>query len=110
MAANRSEELLGSQGISISPIAADKPQKARVALDLQLKMVTSSVNHEYARKEYDDCGDRERKEELLDYMADCQNEYFIAREDLAQIDPYAVIDFEQDLLKQKQKTIGEYHA
>ena len=106
----RAIEEQSNQGISITPIAVDKPQKAKAALDLQLKMVTSSVNHEYARIEYDECLDRQRKEDLIEYMSDCQFEYLNAREDLAHIDPYAVQEFEYDLLLQKQRTIGEFHA
>ncbi len=110
MTTNRIDENLGNQSISISPIATDRPQKAKAALDLQLKMVTSSVNHAYASQEYEECRNSERKDELLQYMGDCQKEYFEARKDLYTIDPYALIEFERDLLMQKLRTIGEFHA
>jgi len=74
-------------------------------LEMQLKMATSSINHEYARIEYDDTADRERKEELLDFMEDCRHQYFEARSSLVTHDPYALADFEADLLRQKQSTI-----
>lgn len=110
MTIDRTEESLNQQSISISPIAQDRPMRAKVALDLQLKMVTSSVNHEYARIEYDECSNTERKEDLIQYMGDCQKEYFDARKDLEEIDHYALIEFEKDLMMQKLRTIGEFHA
>ena len=75
-------------------------------LEMQLKMATSSINHEYARIEYDETADRERKEELLEFMGDCRRQYFDARTTLEGHDPYALADFEADLLKQKQSTIS----
>ncbi len=77
-------------------------------LEMQLKMATSSINHEYARIEYDDTRCRERREELLDFMEDCRTQYMEARISLERHDPYALADFEADLLRQKQSTITHY--
>jgi len=78
-------------------------------IEMQLKMATSSINHEYARMEFDDTDDRERREELLDFMHDCRCQYFEARQALTVHDPYAVEDFEADLVRQKQSAIVPHH-
>lgn len=75
-------------------------------LELQLKMATSSINHEYARLEFDDIDDRERRDELLEYMHECRRNYLEARTALSSYDPYALADFEVDLMRQKQMTLG----
>ncbi len=93
--------------ISIHPIAsraADEDAKKQL-LELQLKMATSSINHEYARIEFDDAADRERRDELLEYMHECRSAYFEARSALCSYDPYALADFEADLMRQKQMTL-----
>lgn len=77
-------------------------------IELQLKMATSSINHEYARIEYEDTEDRERREELLDFMNDCHCQYLEARSQLITHDPYALQQFEFDLMRQKQATISPY--
>jgi hypothetical protein len=100
------------QVFSILPIDCDKTsaEKRNVLLDLQLKMATSSINHEYARLEFEDIDCSQRKEELLDYMSECRAEYFKAREDLEKYDPFAVIEFEKDLMHQKKAALSQYHA
>ena len=97
---------------NIQPMAGSKScdeKKARL-LELQLKMATSSINHEYARMEFDDTEDRERREDLLEFMDDCRCQYFEARVFLEAHDPYALEDFEADLLRQKQTAIAQYNA
>lgn len=79
-------------------------------LQLQLTMATSSINHEYARLEFEDTADVERKEALLDYMNECRTKYFEARESLVTFDPNAAADFERDLLQQKQKSLNNFNA
>ncbi len=79
-------------------------------LEVQLKMATSSINHEYARAEYDRARDYEHREELLQYMHDCRCQYFEARSELSTYDPYALMDFEADLIRQKLMTMTEYNA
>lgn len=102
----------GMQAISIVPL--DVPLKSdedrKALLELQLMMATSSINHEYARMEFEDTLNVERKEELLDYMHECRAQYFEARENLAGYDPYALVEFEQDLMKQKQVMLTNYIA
>lgn len=98
--------------LRIIPIASSalSEEKKKGYLELQLQMATSSINHEYARLEFDDTDDREKREDLLEYMQDCRLKYFEARESLERLDPYAVLDFEKDLMKQKMQTLTEYNA
>lgn len=79
-------------------------------LELQLTMATTSINHEYARMEFDDSADYERKEELLNYMSECRGKYLSARNELAKFNPMVLETFERDLLLQKLTTIKTYHA
>lgn len=79
-------------------------------LELQMTMATSSINHEYARIEYEDSLDIERKDELLDFMNDCHSKYQEAREKLAVVSPNTLEIFEKDLAHQKQSTITHYNA
>jgi len=107
--ATRELDLAGREDpmINIHPIAgmaADEEARKQL-LELQLKMATSSINHEYARIEFDDACDRERRDDLLEYMHECRNAYFEARSALSAYDPYALADFEEDLMRQKQMTL-----
>lgn len=100
------------QFISIIPMEMDGRSEVtrKALLELQVLMATSSVNHEYARMEFEDADCPERKEELLEYMNECRAQYFKAREDLERYNPYALKDFEQDLIRQKQVMTTNYHA
>lgn len=96
--------------ISLLPISHANEEAKKGLLELQLKMATSSVNHEYARMEFDTVEDNTKREELLDYMNECRNQYFDARSKLSAHDPYAVADFEADLMRQKQIMLPVYQA
>ncbi|PIR20641.1 MAG: hypothetical protein COV45_04880 [Deltaproteobacteria bacterium CG11_big_fil_rev_8_21_14_0_20_47_16] len=87
------------------------PAKGKDALlELQMTMATSSINHEYARIEYEDSMDAERKDELVQFMEDCHSKYQEAREKLAATNPQTLESFEKDLAHQKQSTITHYNA
>lgn len=101
--------------VMIEPLATAAVENARggndnAVLQLQLTMATSSINHEYARMEFEDTVDGDRKEELLDYMAACRDKYFEARESLVVYDPHAVQEFEADLFRQKLETLNRFNA
>ncbi len=91
-------------------VASASEEAQKRLLDLQLKMAASSINHEYARQKFDEIIDRTEREDLLDYMDDCHREYGEARAQLAAYDPYALADFEADLIRQKQTTTAHYNA
>ncbi|MFH1873915.1 MAG: hypothetical protein ABH859_01860 [Pseudomonadota bacterium] len=97
---------------SIMPIIDEKlsEQRKKALLELQMQMATSSINHEYARMEFDESKDLDQKEELLDYMEQCRSQYLQARENLERHDPFGLIEFEQDLIRQKNSTLNHYHA
>jgi hypothetical protein len=78
-------------------------------LELQLRMATCSMNHEYARIEYEDTSDYERREELLRFMHDCHCQYLDARQALEVHDPLALESFEADLMMQKQTVMSQYY-
>ncbi len=79
-------------------------------LNLQLVMATTSVNHEYARAEYDETRNNDRKDELNVYMAECREKYERAREELACFNPLVLETFENELAMQKKTTMVHYHA
>lgn len=94
---------------SINACPSEGHKKDRL-LELQLTMATTSINHEYAGMEFDETDDLERKEELLEYMAECRNKYLEAREELACYNPLKLEAFERDLAFQKKSTLVHYHA
>ncbi|MFH1831005.1 MAG: hypothetical protein ABH871_09585 [Pseudomonadota bacterium] len=98
--------------ISINSLARpEENEEARKRLlELQLKMAACSINHEYARIEFDDVTDLAKREDLLEYMQDCRSQYFEARASLAVYDPYALEEFEADLMRQKQAALPHYNA
>jgi hypothetical protein len=96
--------------LSASGLSDVSDDANRKLVELQLRMATSSINHEYARMKFEDSEDREHREGLLEYMNDCRLEYFEARALLSAYDPYSLAEFEADLIRQKQATIPQYHA
>lgn len=105
---NREEPFVMIEQLGIAKEIGTKDESP--ILQLQLTMATSSINHEYARLEFDDAADQDQKEALLDYMNECRQKYFEARQSLLAYDPEAVKDFEADLMVQKQKTMGQFNA
>lgn len=100
--------------LMVEPIAETAVENAggeeNPVLKLQLVMATNSINHEYARMEFEDTIDGERKEELLEYMNGCREQYFEARESLSHFDTHALVEFETDLLTQKSRTLNRFTA
>ena len=90
--------------------ATSGDQLQNPVLQLQLTMATNSINHEYARIEFDDTDNQERREELLEFMSLCRQKYFEARQSLEVHDPNALQEFEADLMRQKVETLGRFNA
>lgn len=103
----KKQEEVTAPMISIVPMQSDKinAEQCKLLLELQLKMATSSINHEYARLELEENSFLPRHEELLEYMEDCRSEYLDAREKLMRFDPDAAEEFERDLQLQKQQSL-----
>jgi hypothetical protein len=104
---DRAQPTIGIE--SIAPLSASDDIQRRL-MELQLRMATSSINHEYARMQFDDADDDAQRDDLLNYMHDCRREYFEARTALAAFDPFSLAEFEADLIRQKQVTLARYHA
>lgn len=96
--------------VTVNPIEGLGVVENEVLLKLQLKMATTSINHEYARAEYEDTHDRERREELDGFMSECHAEYMEAREQLEAYNPMVLASFERDLLIQKQTALAQFNA
>lgn len=90
-------------------LSLDERQEEKV-LELQLTMATTSINHEYARIEFEEADDYARREELLSYMSECRGKYLAARGELENYNPAVLEDFERNLTLQKLATITHYHA
>lgn len=101
---NRHDDLNEGPSIHLQPMVSEAAEQGTVddLLALQLAMTTSSINHEYARMEFEENSDCLRREELLRYMHDCRTHYLDAREKLVLRDPTGLLTFEHDLIRQKQ--------
>lgn len=114
MSKNEGSVTQGEEGaFQFEPIAAISgvaTEASNEVLKLQLAMATSSINHEYARLELDEVRDQDREEEIMEYMNQCREKYFEARESLKEYDPHALLEFEKDLMQQKLETLARYTA
>ncbi|MFH1652750.1 MAG: hypothetical protein ABIE74_01710 [Pseudomonadota bacterium] len=97
---------------TILPIAPEtsSDEDKKVFMELQLKMVTSSINHEYARREYLNEKEYMKKQELSNYMSKCRSGYDEARAELKKLSPLKLHEFEKDLFEQKIKHLTHYEA
>ena len=76
--------------------------------NLELVLVTASMNHEYAKKEMEKARSFHKREELLQRMSHLKRLYFDAREALAVVDPTRLNELEEELRLEKQKVFQEY--
>lgn len=76
--------------------------------NLELVLVTASMNHEYAKKELEKTRSFHRQQELLVRMSNLKNLYFQAREALAAAVPEKLAEIEKDLRTQKQIVFPEH--
>ena len=104
------DKFLMTEPITTSQGEESASESDNQILQLQLTMATSSINHEYARLEFEETADTDQKEALLDYMNECRKKYFKARTSLVTYDPQAAQDFEADLYMQKKRTMGQFNA
>jgi len=84
----------------------DTQEKTQV----ELVLVTASINHEYAKKELDKTQTFHRREELLNRMSHLKCLYFNAREVMVQTDPVRLSELEEELLIQKRELFTEFNA
>ncbi|MBI2981124.1 MAG: hypothetical protein HYY44_02290 [Deltaproteobacteria bacterium] len=76
--------------------------------NLELVLVTASMNHEYAKKEYDKSQSFHRKEELMTRMSHLKSLYFNVRQTLEKTQPDRLAEIEEELRSQKEQVFHEY--
>ncbi len=77
------------------------------AVNLQMLLVTSSINHEYSRKELEKCRSYAKKQEILSRMSHLKTLYFAARHQMVQVYPEKLAVLEAELSEQKQQVLSE---
>lgn len=77
-------------------------------VNLQMMLVTSSMNHEYARKELEKTRSYEKGQQLLARMSHLKTLYFTARKRLSQSHPERLETLENELRQQKQTVLSEH--
>jgi hypothetical protein len=76
-------------------------------VNLQMLLVSSSMNHEYIRKAYEKTRSFDRKQQLLAKMSELKTLYFTARNKLAQNHPERLEAIESELRHQKLTVFSE---
>lgn len=76
--------------------------------NLELVLVTASMNHEYAKKELEKTRSFQKRQELLSRMAHLKELYFNARATLATLEPHKLEELENELRLEKQNVFSEY--
>lgn len=76
-------------------------------MNLQMVLVTSSMNHEYARRAYEKTCLYDKKQALLERMMNFKTLYFSARDKLALFHPEKLDAIEHELRVQKQMVFGD---
>ena len=70
----------------------------------------SSIGHEYARQELEAAQDLIERESLIEKMENFKRAYFLARRYLKRQNPLRLETVEADLIDQKVRIFGTYHA
>lgn len=76
-------------------------------VNLQMVLVTSSMNHEYTRKELEKCRSYAKQQELLVRMTNLKNLYFAARHKMQITNPEKLKAIEEEIQLQKQTVLSE---
>lgn len=76
-------------------------------VNLQMVLVTSSMNHEYARKALEKTHSYDKKQDLLERMNQLKSLYFSARDKLALTHPERLESLENELRLQKQMVLSD---
>ncbi len=103
----KSKDIELSEELNI-PIKAPKEESSKAdVMNLQMLMVSSSMNHEYARKEYETTKSFSKKQELMIKMTSLKNLYFTARKKLADSSPERLTVLENELRVQKTQALSD---
>lgn len=85
-----------------------KEENGKVDLiNLQMVMVSSSMNHEYVRKEYESTKSYSKKQELMVKMTSLKNLYFTARKKMEEASPERLSVLEGELRVQKTQALSD---
>lgn len=85
-------------------------EKGEEALELEMVLQNASYGHEYALQELAETKDMFQKEDLLSKIENYKRAYFMARRYLKRNNPERLKQIESDLLEQKTRVFGTYHA
>ncbi len=83
---------------------------ANSALEWEMVMQNSSYGHEYARLELAEVQDLVQQEELITKMESYKRAYFLARRYLKKENPLRLQNLESELIDQKVRIFGTFHA
>jgi hypothetical protein len=79
-------------------------------LELEMVLQNASYGHEYALQELTEAKDLFQKEDLLSKIENYKRAYFMARRYLKKNNPDRLKQIESELLEQKNRVFGTYHA
>lgn len=106
MVYDATEEVGREEGEGLAVIELGEQETDLV--NLQMVLVTSSMNHEYARKELDKTRSFDKKQNLLSRMSHLKSLYFEARKRLAKFHPDRLDSLEKELRQQKQTVLSDH--
>ena len=78
--------------------------------DWEMILHNSSYGHEYARLELEEAKDLITQEDLIDKMENYKRAYFLARRYMQRENPEKLRSIESDLMDQKVRIFGVFHA
>ena len=100
----RTELVVDDRGVVL---VDPKTQGSSELVDMQLMLVTTSMNHEYSRKEYEKTGSYDRQQELLIRMSQLKELYFSVRDKLSLAYPERLEVIEKELRFEKQTVLSD---
>lgn len=100
----RTELVVDDRGVVL---VDPRTQGSSELVDMQLMLVTTSMNHEYSRKEYEKTGSYDRQQELLIRMSQLKELYFSVRDKLSLAYPERLEVIEKELRFEKQTVLSD---
>lgn len=88
-------------------VMSDAEVERQDPVNLQMVMVSSSMNHEYTRKELEKSRSYAKQQELLVRLSNLKNLYFAARRRLSECSPERLESIEHELRVQKTTVLSE---
>lgn len=88
----------------------NKKSEGQGTQDWEMILHNSSFGHEYARLELEEAKDMVSQEDLIDKMENYKRAYFLARRYMKRENPEKLRTIEADLMDQKVRIFGVFHA